>query len=204
MGTGERRSAGDETAVTLTAKQRAWADHYVVCLNATEAARRAGYAGDDNVLGVIGYENLRKPKIVEYLNSLFKAQTIKPEEVLARLSEHATGSIAEFITVKHGIPYLDFEKAEKAGKLHLIKKINYSDKTGNLESVELYDAQSALVHLGKAYALFTNKIETVTWETKALEYIRDGKVKYAALVSEYGEDLATKLFKQAGVPVEVE
>lgn len=48
-------------------------------------------------------------------------------------------------------------------------------------------------------------IELTTWETKALEYIRDGRVKYAAMVAEYGEDLAADLFRKAGVvPVEME
>ncbi len=50
----------------LTRKQIAFCVYYVsedVALNATEAARRAGYKGNDNTLSVVGSENLVKPKI---------------------------------------------------------------------------------------------------------------------------------------------
>lgn len=47
----------------LTPKQRAWVDAYLKTGNATEAARQAGYVGNDNTLGAVGGENLRKPTI---------------------------------------------------------------------------------------------------------------------------------------------
>ena len=50
----------------LTRKQVAFCVHYVsdaVRLNATEAARRAGYKGNDKTLAVIGCQNLVKVKI---------------------------------------------------------------------------------------------------------------------------------------------
>lgn len=189
----------------LTGLQKAWADHYMVCLNQTEAARKAGYSGDDNALAARGSENARNRKVQDYINEQLAEKTIKADQVLFRLSEHATSTIEDFIVIKGGIPYLDFEKAQTNGKLHLVKKINYDPKTGFLQSVELHDAQAALVHLGKAYALFTNRIEQVTWETKALEYIRDGKIKFPAAAAEFGEELAKNLFKKAGVvPVEIE
>ena len=52
----------DKPAVEkLTPKQRRFVEAYKG--NATEAARLAGYSGDDNVLGVTGYDLLRNPKI---------------------------------------------------------------------------------------------------------------------------------------------
>lgn len=45
----------------LTPKQRKFIEAYSG--NATEAARLAGYSGDDNVLGVTGHDLLRNPKI---------------------------------------------------------------------------------------------------------------------------------------------
>ena len=52
----------------LTAKQKLFAEAYVACLNATEAARRAGYKGSDNTLAVTGHDNLRKPKFQHYFS----------------------------------------------------------------------------------------------------------------------------------------
>ena len=45
----------------LTPKQRAFIDEYLVDLNATQAAIRAGYSSD--TAGSIGHENLKKPEI---------------------------------------------------------------------------------------------------------------------------------------------
>lgn len=50
----------------LTAKQSAFVHWYcsaAVNMNATEAARRAGYKGNDNTLGTVGVENMQKPAI---------------------------------------------------------------------------------------------------------------------------------------------
>lgn len=49
----------------LTPKQKAFADYYIECGNATEAARKAGYA--KRSAQQIGAENLLKPVILEYI-----------------------------------------------------------------------------------------------------------------------------------------
>ena len=49
----------------LTSKQRKFCDEYLIDLNATQAALRAGYS--KNTATVIGYENLTKPYIMEYI-----------------------------------------------------------------------------------------------------------------------------------------
>jgi phage terminase small subunit len=50
---------------------------------------------------------------------------------------------------------VDLVKAEKAGKLHLIKKLKQTER--GLE-VELYDAVNALEMIGKHYKLFTDRM----------------------------------------------
>ncbi|QDG49310.1 terminase small subunit [Persicimonas caeni] len=54
----------------LTEKQRRFVEAYLgkACGNATEAARIAGYSGDDDTLSSTGYENLRKPQIQEAID----------------------------------------------------------------------------------------------------------------------------------------
>lgn len=61
--------------MALTPKQKAFADYYIELGNATEAARRAKYKGNDVTLAAVGSENLRKPQIAEYI-----AKTVRPEE----------------------------------------------------------------------------------------------------------------------------
>lgn len=59
----------------LTPKQKAFADYYLECGNATEAAERAGYKGNRVTLSAVGTENLRKPLISEYI-----AKRMAPKE----------------------------------------------------------------------------------------------------------------------------
>lgn len=54
----------------LTVKQKAFADYYIECGNATEAAKRAGYK--EKAAYATGAENLRKPHIKEYIEERFK------------------------------------------------------------------------------------------------------------------------------------
>ena len=54
----------------LTPKQKAFADYYLECGNATEAARKAGYKAESQ-----GRENLRKPAVSEYI-----AKRLRPTE----------------------------------------------------------------------------------------------------------------------------
>ncbi len=51
--------------MSLTPKQKAFADYYIECGNATEAAKRAGYS--KRTARVIGQENLLKPAISAYI-----------------------------------------------------------------------------------------------------------------------------------------
>jgi phage terminase small subunit len=72
----------------LTPKQKAFCDFYLISLNATEAAIKAGYS--KKTASVIGNENLNKPYIADYIQS--------------RLAERENGRIAslddvlEFLT----------------------------------------------------------------------------------------------------------
>lgn len=49
----------------MTPKQKAFADYFIECGNATEAARRAGYS--QKSARAMGQENLHKPVISEYI-----------------------------------------------------------------------------------------------------------------------------------------
>ena len=72
----------------LTEKQKRFADYYIECGNATEAAIRAGYS--ESSAKEIGCENLTKPNISAYI-----AERMKPTEE----KRIATGDeVMEFFT----------------------------------------------------------------------------------------------------------
>lgn len=61
----------------LTQKQQAFVREYLVDLNATQAAIRAGYSA--NTAAVIGHENLRKPQISIAVESALAAREQRTE-----------------------------------------------------------------------------------------------------------------------------
>ena len=58
--------------MALPPKQQAFADYYIECGNATEAAVKAGYSPDS--ARQIGTENLSKPSISEYIAERMEQQ----------------------------------------------------------------------------------------------------------------------------------
>lgn len=140
----------------LTTKQQLFVDAYLESGNATDAARKAGYKGNDNTLASMGKENLRKPQIASIIKKRLEKSAITADETLQGLSDMATSDISDFVRVSGGLPIVDFTKAETAGKLHLIKKLTMSD--GKI-SFELYSKQRALETMAKHYGLLNTKIE---------------------------------------------
>lgn len=158
---------------TLTAKQEKFKEEYLICFNATEAARRAGYGGNSVTLAAIGWENLRKPLIAQAIRQRLEESAMSADEVLMRLADQARGNIGDFVQIIKGAPVFDFSGASEQGKMHLVKKLKTKTKTympkGASEDdepiieidveFELYDSQSALVHIGKHHGLFVDKTE---------------------------------------------
>lgn len=123
-------------------------------------------------------------------------QRMNPDEVIARLSDHARGSMSDFLSIDaDGNAHVDLAKAERANRLHLLRRVKVGDK--NVE-VDLYDAQTALIQLGRHYRLFVDRVQTEDWRAQAVADIKAGRVTYEALVSAFDEPLANELFEQAG------
>lgn len=189
----------------LSNLQRAFIDQYFLCgMNATEAILQAGYKAKSRAVAAsMGAENLRKPHIRAEIDNRLNENAMQANEVLFRLSEIARASHGDFWKISDsGFPRMDLKQAEKRGKLHLLKKVKVtqSEHGANVE-IELHDAQSALVQLGRYYKLFTDKIEIQSWESEAVMAIKSGEIDYVSLSEEFGDDLATDLFRQAGVIV---
>ena len=75
--------------MSLNEKQKAFCEHYAACLNATEAAKRAGYS--EKTAYSIGQRLLKKAEIKEYFQQLTKpvqaARVATINEVLEYLSK---------------------------------------------------------------------------------------------------------------------
>ena len=81
----------------LTPKQKAFADEYIRCGNATEAARKAGYS--EKTARQIATENLTKPAISEYIAQRFKMvesdRVASADEVMRFFSSVMRGEVTD-------------------------------------------------------------------------------------------------------------
>jgi phage terminase small subunit len=180
--------------IRLTNKQKVWIEEYLATWNATEAARRAHYKGKDETLRAVGYENLMKPHIQQAIEKRMKELTLSADEVLLRLGQHATATISDFID-DAGV--ISWEAVKEKG--YLIKKIIH--RKGQQSTIELHDPQAAIVHMGRHYQLFTDKIRIDDWRTDIIMLLRGGKLTQEQVVDELGKDIATELFESAGIQI---
>lgn len=140
----------------LTAKQKAFINHYIQIWNAAEAARRAGYQGNSNTLAVVGHENLSKPNIWTEIERRMQENAMEADEVLSRLTDQARTDMGDFMDVRHNYANLDLEKAKALGLLRHIKR--FETKPGGGIKIELYSSQAALQTLAKAHGLLKTEI----------------------------------------------
>lgn len=126
----------------LTDKQKIFCDEYIISLNATQAAIKAGYA--EKTAYAIGAENLKKPKIQSYISERMEQKESSliatQDEVLQYLTSVLRGESQTTDTVLVGIGdgYQEVQEVEK--------KPSEKDR---LKAAEL---------LGKRYGLYTDKI----------------------------------------------
>lgn len=113
----------------MTPKREKFCVEYLIDLNATQAALRAGYS--KKTAYSIGNEILKKPEIKSRINELrsqeFKKTIMTAEEVEARLSKAARGELQEEVVVTENIG--DFMSKAKIIK----KQISAKDQVKALE-----------------------------------------------------------------------
>jgi phage terminase small subunit len=149
----------------LSNKQQVFVNEYLRCWNATEAARVAGYSHPNQQ----GPRLLVNVGIAEEIRQRIAEKAMGADEVLLRLAEHARGDMGDFLDITSMGFVIDLSKAKELGITHLIKKVKMRTQTSiskeGIETethdteIELYDAQAALVHLGRHHVLFTDKLD---------------------------------------------
>lgn len=138
----------------LTLKQQMFIEHYLANGgNATDAARQAGYAGSEDTLRNTGAKLVANGYIAAEIEKRVKAVKgiIGADEVLTVISAHARGDFADFVCDDGGpIP---MSEAKRKGVSRIVKKLTF-DTENRIRQVELYDAQTAAVTMGKYYGLW--------------------------------------------------
>jgi len=155
----------------LTGKQSRFVSEYLVDLNATQAAVRAGYSVKR--ADAIGYENLRKPEIqtaIEKAMAKREQRTeITQDRVLKELARIGFADIRKVVdwgesvsvmneltgveSIVHGItmrPAADLDD-DTAAAISEIAETNQGLK------VKFHDKQAALVNIGKHLGMFIDR-----------------------------------------------
>lgn len=124
----------------MTPKQEKFCIEYLIDLNATQAAKRAGYS--EKTAGSIGQRLLKKVEIQKRITTLrkteFKKTIMTAEEVESLLSKAARGEMKEEVVVSEGI-------GEGKSEIKIIKK-----------EISAKDRLKALELMGKRHHLFEN------------------------------------------------
>ena len=143
----------------LTAKQQRFCDEYLIDLNATQAAIRAGYS--KRTAGVIANENLKKPYIQEYIQNRMaekeKELIADQDEVLKyltavmrrELSEHVVVTLAEEKSFYE--PDIEGRMSKRTEKKEVPQIVEIPSR--------LTDSNKAAELLGRRYSLFTDNVD---------------------------------------------
>lgn len=155
----------EEGRVKLTAKQELFCNEYLIDLNATQAAIRAGYSVD--TAKQMGCENLAKPYLNEYIVELkairLKKCEISQENVLKELAKIGFADIRNFYDNEGNLrkPHeLDDNSAAALASIDIdeIKEYNRDtgtrDVVGITKKIKLHGKVSALDLLGKHLGVF--------------------------------------------------
>lgn len=183
----------------LSPQHKRFADEYLVDLNGTQAAIRAGYS--EKSAAVTASRLLRNANIRAYIDAEIAKQSMTAGEVLRRLAEHARGDLAEFI----GKSDTELKAHPRSWLLKKYKRTVTTGKDGDTREqieIELHDPQAALVHLGRYHKLFVDRVQSDDWRTEAIDLIRRGELTFDALAEAFDDTLAAQLFREAGVTVQ--
>ena len=147
----------------LTAKQERFVEEYLVDLNATQAAIRAGYSSKTaNEQGSQLLANLSiRARIDEAMAELSRRTGVNQERVIRELARVAFVNASNVVNPKDATVLEDASEDDTAA----ISSIKVKVVQGDLESIErevkFADKLKALELLGKHFGMFTDKVSLV-------------------------------------------
>jgi len=154
----------------LTAKQQRFVEEYLIDLNATQAAIRAGYS--EKGATVRGSELLANRNVADAVavakEKRSKRTEITSEAVLAELGKIGFANTEDYIRVTpDGDPYIDLSSLtrEQAAAISEVAVDDYVEGRGDdarqvrKVRIKFHDKKGALVDIGKHLGMFVTKYE---------------------------------------------
>ena len=143
----------------MTKKQKLFVEEYLIDLNATQAAIRAGYSPD--TAKEIGCENLTKPNIRACLDREMAERTkrtgVNADRVVQELAKIAFVNAVDVIDPKTATVKED-ALSEDTAAIQSVKVKTFGDD-GLEREIKMADKLKALELLGKHMGMFKDKVE---------------------------------------------
>ncbi|ULT55405.1 terminase small subunit [Neobacillus drentensis] len=173
--------------VKLTAKQQAFIKEYLIDLNSTQAAIRAGYS--EATAKEIGYENLTKPHIAEAIQKAMdersKRTEITQDRVLQELAKVGFADIKDYLSFETSLTTVGYnDKGERIIDYAHVVTLKDSEtvdgavisevslKDGALK-FKLHDKMKALNDIGRHLGLFNDKLDIGNKDDKPFKTSHD-------------------------------
>jgi phage terminase small subunit len=175
----------------MTPKQSRFVEEYLIDLNATKAAIRAGFSPKN--ADKIGSQLLGKTRVREAIAKAMGARSKRTQHsadaVIKELSLMAYANMMDYMTItKDGEAFVDLSKLTR-DQAAAIQEITIDEAAGGAgdgrrEKVQrtrfkLADKRGALELLGKHEKLFTDKLETVSEIQMKLKDMSDTELEQA-------------------------
>lgn len=148
--------------MALTKKQKLFVEEYLIDLNATQAAIRAGYS--TSTAKEIGCENLTKPNIKGAIDKALaersKRTGVNADRIILELAKIAFINPTDVINMDEATVRGDANRDDTAA-ISSVKVKTIPTEDGNIteREVKTYDKIKALELLGKHTGMFTDKFK---------------------------------------------
>ena len=143
----------------MTKKQKRFVEEYLIDLNATQAAIRAGYSPD--TAGSIGNENLKKPEIRTHIGKAMaersKRTGVNADRVVEELAKIAFVNANEVIDPDTATIREDALPEDTAAIQSI--KVKTFGEDGLEREIKMADKIKALELLGRHLGMFKDKVE---------------------------------------------
>lgn len=151
----------DPTIGKLTPKQRMFVHEYLIDLNSTQAAIRAGYS--PHTASVIATENLGKPNIRAAINKAMALRSrrvgITQDRVLQEIARVAFMNVTDLVNVDDASIRAGVSRDDTAAIASIrIRKVPTQNGISHEREVRFHDKLRALEMLGKHLGMFTDKV----------------------------------------------
>lgn len=168
--------------MALTPKQERFVAEYLIDLNATQAAIRAGYS--KRTAKQAGSENLSKPDLAKAIEAAQAARAqrteITQDRVLKELAKLGFANMQDYMSVtQEGEPFADLSKLtrDQAAAITEFTVEDFTEGRGDdardvrRVKFKLADKRAALVDIGKHLGMFKDKLELTGKDAGPIETI---------------------------------